>query len=413
MKSTRPITMALGAIALFSSALAASEESASAPVLPVPVVAAAHQLGQSYVFLRVYEDSLVVRIEITTTDMEERLAFGWDTDQGIELSDVESVLDSIRSYVEPRIELEVEGQPLDLAFRSVDVRFLEVADFVMLTYVVDNTSGIPDELAVTFPALFDIDPDRSNFLLIEHNWKTGTFNAENIVGVFTSGALTQSVDLSSSNTLRGFIAMVRQGVWHIWIGLDHILFLVALILPAVLLRENGQWKPVPSFKKALVAIVVIVSFFTIAHTVTLSLAALEVIRLPSRLVESIIAASIAVAAWANLVPRLSIREGTIAFLFGLFHGFGFASVLSDIGLGGEHLVLSLLGFNIGVELGQVAIICAIFPFLFLLRKQRIYLSILRYGSLALIAVALLWVFERVFEFNVPIGSTVRGLLGAG
>lgn len=207
--------------------------------------------------------------------------------------------------------------------------------------------------------------------------------------------------------------MVGQGIWHILIGLDHILFLVALILPAVLIRKDGEWEPVDSFRKALYTIVGIVTFFTLAHSVTLSLAALDVIRLPSRLVESVIAGSIAVAAWANLVPKLRIREAAIAFGFGLFHGFGFASVLSDIGLGREHLVLSLLGFNIGVELGQIVIICALFPVLFLLRRHRIYAWILRYGSLVLIALALLWVVERVFDVNVPIMGFVRSVFGGG
>jgi hypothetical protein len=380
---------------------------------PAPVTAAAHELGQGYFFFRVYEDSLVVRLEITTRDLNTALGFGWDLDQGVDEAAVRSALDAIRAYVEPRMSVAIAGEALDLVYHGFDVRFLEVADFVQLHYSISETTGIPDLIDVTYPILFEVDPQHRNFLVVEHNWQTGTFSSEAIVGIFSPREPTQSLDLSSSNALRGFVAMIKQGVWHIWIGLDHILFLVALILPAVLVREEGAWQPVPSFKKALYNIVGIVSFFTLAHTVTLSLAALELISLPPKLVESIIAGSIAVAAWANLVPKLSIREAAIAFAFGLFHGFGFASVLSDIGLGREHLVLSLLGFNIGVELGQIAIICAIFPVLFLLRKQRVYMWILKFGSIALIAIALLWVFERVFEFNVPIGSTVRSVLGVG
>ena len=191
-------------------------------------------------------------------------------------------------------------------------------------------------------------------------------------------------------------------MWHIWIGLDHILFLIALVLPSVLFREGGRWEPVADFRTALIKIVTIVTFFTIAHTVTLSLAALDVVRLSSRLVESVIAGSIGVAAWTNLVPKINVKEWSIAFVFGLFHGFGFASVLGDIGIGREHLVLSLLSFNIGVELGQLAVVCAIFPFLFLLRKTPLFGWILRFGSWFLIFVALLWVFERTFDFNVPL-----------
>ena len=161
----------------------------------------------------------------------------------------------------------------------------------------------------------------------------------------------------------------------------------------------------------------IVTFFTIAHSVTLSMAALGVIRLPSRPVEAVIAASIAVAAWANLMPQLRIREWSIAFIFGLFHGFGFASVMGEIGMGREHLVLSLLGFNLGVEIGQVAIICAVFPFLYLLRRTRVYVPFMKWGSILLIGIAGLWVLERTLGFDVPLRGTVEALwdrlLGGG
>jgi hypothetical protein len=120
-----------------------------------------------------------------------------------------------------------------------------------------------------------------------------------------------------------------------------------------------------------------------------------------------------VAAWANLVPKLKIREAAIAFAFGLFHGFGFATVLGNLGLGREHMVLSLLGFNIGVELGQIAIICAIFPLLFLIRKARAYRWIMGMGSLGLIALALIWLYERAFEVNVPMMAIARRLTGTG
>ncbi len=377
---------------------------------PVMAVAAAHAVGQSYMFLRVYEDSLMVKLEVTVDDIEKRLNLGLDPKSATRL-DVEANLDSIRSYVESRYSLSTVEGSLTPHFRGFDVLFLEVAHFVVLNYAITETRGIPNELTTSLSVFFDSDPQRRNFLIIEHNWKTGTFNSETIVGTFSPSQPLLTLDLTKSATWRGFVAMIRQGVWHIWIGLDHILFLVALTLPAVLIRKDGRWEPVNSFRKALYTIVVIVSFFTIAHSVTLSLAALDVIRLPSRFVESVIAGSIAVAAWANLMPKLRIREAAIAFAFGLFHGFGFATVLGDLGLGREHMVLSLLGFNIGVELGQVAIICAIFPVLFFLRKTAAYAWIMRGGSIALIGLALIWLVERAFDFNVPIMGIARGIVG--
>ncbi len=377
-----------------------------------PTTAQAHAVGQSYIFLRVYEDSLVVTIELTAKDLQKRLNLGWGP-TGVTKADVESKLGLIRSYIEPHFGLRTAAGALTPRYQSFDMLYLEVADFVLLRYVITGTKGIPDILTSRYDALFDMNPDQRNFFIIEHNWKTGTFNSETIVGVFTPSQPSITIDLSKSSTWRGFVAMIGQGIWHIWIGLDHILFLVALALPAVMVRTNGRWEPVGSFKKALIAIVTIVSFFTLAHSVTLSLAALDIITLPSRFVESVIAGSIAVAAMANLLPQLRIREAALAFSFGLFHGFGFATVLGDLGLGREHMVLSLLGFNIGVELGQLAIICAVFPVFFLLRKTTAYGWIMRAGSLGLIVLAMIWLMERAFDFNVPILGIVRRVLGMG
>ncbi|MEO1625725.1 MAG: HupE/UreJ family protein, partial [Bacteroidota bacterium] len=126
--------------------------------------------------------------------------------------------------------------------------------------------------------------------------------------------------------------------------------------------------------------------------------------LSSRWVETIIAFSIALAALHNIVPIFKTREWLIAFGFGLFHGFGFASVLGEKGLSGDFMVLSLLGFNVGVELGQVLIICMIFPVLFLIRKTKLYPYIITYGSALLIFISLYWVIERGFEVDLPLGA---------
>ncbi|NNF27571.1 MAG: HupE/UreJ family protein, partial [Gemmatimonadetes bacterium] len=321
-------------------------------------------------------------------------------------------LDRIREYMEARFSLSSGGQPLELRFTGHDVRFVDWGDFVMLTYASTGLEAVPDTIDIHFSPFFEWNSDHRDMVIIEHNWKTGTFNNEASVSLIMSpGNTNQTLDLTSSSVLRGFVAMIWQGVWHILIGLDHILFLIALVLPAVLTRQEGRWKPAEDFRTALIKLVAIVTFFTIAHSVTLSLAALDMVRFPSRLIESIIAASIAVAAAANLMPQLHIREWSIAFLFGLFHGFGFATVLGDIGLAREFLVLTLLGFNIGVELGQIAIVILVFPVLFLLRGTILYRWIFRAGSVFLILIALHWVAERGFGWSLPIRRILSGFLG--
>jgi len=211
--------------------------------------------------------------------------------------------------------------------------------------------------------------------------------------------------------LRGFSAMVRLGTHHIWIGIDHILFLMALLLPAVVQRQDHKWVPVESFRKAIIHVIKVVTVFTVAHTITLSLAALNAVSLSSRLVESIIALSIAIAALNIIVPVFKERIWMVVFAFGLFHGFGFASVLSEIGIPSNYMVHSLLGFNVGVELGQVAIVVGLFPVLYFLGRSLIYSRyVLPATTLVLITISLYWFVERAFLIDLPAGAIVNSLI---
>ena len=139
----------------------------------------------------------------------------------------------------------------------------------------------------------------------------------------------------------------------------------------------------------------VVTAFTAAHSITLCLAALGLVSLPSRWVESAIAASVVLAALNNLWPLVDGRRWAVAFGFGLVHGFGFASVLADLGLPSDALATALVGFNLGVELGQLAIVAAFLPLAFVLRGTLAYRRVaFPLGSLAIAGVALVWLVER-------------------
>jgi hypothetical protein len=179
------------------------------------------------------------------------------------------------------------------------------------------------------------------------------------------------------------------------------LFLIALLLPSVLRRENNRWIGVTAFRPALVNVLKIVTAFTLAHSLTLSLAALGVVKIPSRITESAIAASVALAALNNLKPMISRREWMIAFAFGLVHGFGFATALGDLGLVRGALAVTLVGFNLGVEIGQLAIVAVFLPVAFKLRRTWLYqVPMLRVGSGVIILIAGTWFAERVFDFKL-------------
>lgn len=391
----------------------------------VPITSQAHKMEQSLIYLRIYEElGIEGRFEIHVNELKE--IFGIDFGLHPKTEKIEPYAKEIQTYLLKHSAFSSELGTHKIMFTGeISELWLTTGNFVNFHFKLENSQILPEDLTVTYSAFIDENPEHTNLLGMEYNWKAGLINNEAIISLFfTKGETTQTLSLTDRSVWKGFIGMIKQGVWHIWIGLDHILFLLALILPSVVRRkkpvlvEGGVkstkqkydiwgWEPVLKFKPAFIYILKIVTFFTLAHTITLSLASLNIINLPSRWVESIIAFSIGLAAYHNIRPIFKGKDWVIAFVFGLFHGFGFASVMADLGFKGEFLTWSLLGFNLGVEIGQVIIIMAIFPILFFMRKLKIYPKFLVWLSVALIVISLYWLVERVFEINLRLDDYIR------
>ncbi len=375
----------------------------------------AHSLEQSYVYLTVSDDALSGRIELNIPDLNSALGTDLATDGSLTDADIAPHIEDIRNYLISRVGFAPNGA----AEKSLPLTHYELTSIPLTQYLIYHFE-FPDfgsklqYVDVDYAVLFDEVPSHRGMLMIETNWGTGTFENEAQVSLDFNGSNTsQRLDLSDSSVWRGFGILVRQGIHHIWIGIDHILFLLALLLPSVVRRESGVWTPVTEFRPAFIYVIKVVTIFTIAHTITLSLASLDLFTMPSRLVESVIALSIAIAAAEVLHPIFRGRIWVIVFAFGLFHGFGFATVLGDLGIPPKYMVHSLLGFNIGVEIGQVVIVCAIFPLLYLFRKWWIYRRlVLTYGSIMLIVVSLYWFIERGFGIDLPAGSIKNAIIDA-
>ena len=206
---------------------------------------------------------------------------------------------------------------------------------------------------------------------------------------------------TSSDLSDTFMTYVKEGIHHILTGYDHLLFLLCLLLPAVYNRVNNQWVPVTSSTTAVRHTLYIATAFTLAHSITLTVAALNIISLPSRWVESAIAFSIAVAALNNIFPSiLGAKQIRIAFCFGLIHGFGFASALSDLPLHTSARLMALFSFNFGIELGQITCILFFFPLALALRSLVFYRQVMfKGGSMVACVLALLWMTQRILDLN--------------
>jgi hypothetical protein len=210
-----------------------------------------------------------------------------------------------------------------------------------------------------------------------------------------------------------FLGFVREGIHHILIGYDHILFLLSLLLPAVWIRSavadprtgftRTRWIPSDNLRLALANVLKVVTAFTVAHSITLALSVFDIVNPPSRWVESVIAASVVLAALNNIRPVISEARWKLTFVFGLVHGFGFASALKDAGLAKGALAGPLVGFNLGVEIGQLCIVALVLPLAWSLRGTRTYRGAFAAGSLAIAAVAGIWLVQRAFDLSLIAG----------
>lgn len=374
----------------------------AALVLSSTLAAHAHNIGESYLYLQVYQETVTGRFEVALSDLNQALGLA-GTELEITAANLNERIGFLQDYYLQHVRISNPQGPLSIDF--TEHRILDAnGGYALLSFDLGGLTGVPKTLRFDYSVLLDEEADHRGFLLVEHNWATGTFANENqISAIFSPSTRHQELDLTTSGRLKGFLAVVHLGIEHIWEGVDHILFLVALLLPAVLRRENGAWKPVEKFTPALINVVKIVTAFTVAHSITLTLASLGIVDLPGRLVEVIIAASIAIAAADLIFPVFRGRVWLVVVGFGLFHGFGFAGALSEMGILREHLGLSLFGFNLGVEIGQIAIVAALVPILFLLRRQGFYRKLVLPAAAALmILVSCAWVIERAFDVDLPI-----------
>ena len=393
--------------------------------LLIPISTFAHRPDRSLIYLRVYETTGIEgRFEMNVLDLNKHL--GLDLRKHPTVEEIRVYEEQIKAYILKNAAFSsVNGDHKIIFTGEISTLWVNIGSFARFHFELENTEPLPDDMDVTFSVFLDENPAHTNGLGFEYNWKAGLINNEKIIALdFTQSYKTKTLSLTNTSIWKGFVEMVRQGIWHIWIGLDHILFIIALILPSVVRRKRetdgpnkGQniksffnlssWEPVKKFRPAFWYILKVITFFTIAHTITLSLASLNLISLPSRFVESIIALSIGLAAYNNIRTIFKGRDWIIAFVFGLFHGFGFATVLSELGFNGEFLTLSLLGFNIGVEIGQVVIIALIFPILYLIRNLKLYPIFLTVLSVLLIFISLYWFVERSLEINLLFDDYLR------
>jgi hypothetical protein len=295
--------------------------------------------------------------------------------------------DALRAYLAAHVAMTGDGRECSVAAGGEPVRWQRETGQVHVTLAIACPSR-PARLDIRCDVLFDGDPAHRAYFSLEDARTTH-------VGVFTRERRTTSVDVRDFRFAAGVVEFVREGMRHIFTGLDHLLFLLALLLPASLVRTGAEWTPRGSLRATVREVLKVVTAFTAAHSVTLCLSFFGVLAPPAQWVEVAIALSVLAAAWNNLRPFLPGRAWAMALAFGLVHGLGFAGALKNLALPIHARGIALAAFNAGVEVGQLVVVAAVLPLLHAASTRRWYPRlVMGAGSLAIAWLAVLWILER-------------------
>ena len=395
----------------------------------VSLPAFAHKESDAYLNLRTdpaNDHVLKGQWDIALRDLDFAIGIDSNHDGAITWGEVQAHRAQIERYAMARLTIKGDGltcgtQPTG---QKIDNHTDGAYDVILFDAVCDKE--IPARLGVVYHLFNDVDPYHRGIITVH--------TAQNTAGaVLGPENPTISLDLRNPDRWGQFRSFVTDGIWHIWTGTDHLLFILSLLLPAVLIRRRNDsqdvsgagrgllagtagigtlvsarpragwhWAAVEAWWPAFIDVVKVISAFTVSHSVTLTLAVLGIVDLPSRLVECGIAISVIVAAGNNLYPFVRQRVWLLAFAFGFIHGLGFASALSGLQLPPLAMAASLGGFNVGVEIGQEAVVLLVMPLAFLLRHTVFYKNyVMRVGSILIIAMATGWLIQRAFDVLIP------------
>lgn len=324
---------------------------------------------------KLHIDGTAARFELEVSAHDLAVALGIETDltTPIPQASFEARQDVLSQYLRTHLYLAANGEACESAPPVAD--YADLPDEIDLSLAFTCPAHIA-HIALTYLLFFDIDPaHRSLGKLITPDGAAEEFLFDSTIFIYEAEVAQPAPQLPWAER---FARIFVLGVEHILVGYDHILFVLALLLVSA-----RFWQ-----------IIKVVTAFTVAHSLTLGLAWYGVIELSARLVESLIALSIAYVAVENIVRRRFERRWAVAGGFGLVHGLGFYSVLSDLDLGGSGVVTTLLAFNLGVEAGQVAIVALFYLPLVWWLRQSWYLASARAASMLILAVAAWWLVER-------------------
>jgi hypothetical protein len=366
----------------------------------------AHQTPSTMVLLDVSPKTVAVELQLPLGELE--LAFGHEITKDPEHL-IEKFGPQLKEYLLAHIHpmtskdqpwvVEVTDMTVGKSEQTATGPYQEITVHLVLT---------PPVGVSTRKFIFDYDVimhqlvTHSALVSIRSDWELGKTNKEpvevGIIRVDTATTLIYPLEINlekGGNWWTGFKGMFALGMEHIKEGTDHLLFLLVLLLPATLTVNGKNWGRFGGVKYSIIKLLKVVTAFTIGHSITLLIGALGWFHLPTQPVEGLIAVSILVSAVHAIRPIFAGKEMYVAAGFGLVHGLAFATVLSNLNLDASTMVLSILGFNIGIEVMQLFVIVSIVPWIILLSQTPFYKWIRVVWAVLAGLAALSWIIERL------------------
>jgi hypothetical protein len=258
----------------------------------------------------------------------------------------------------------------------------------------------PRDFLIDYDAVIHQVPNHFALVKITQDFNNGVFTEDKAVTVgvirydFSNNSVPPLiVNVTAGGMFKGFYTMVALGMHHIWVGIDHILFLLTLLIVAPLAVKDGKWTLFQGLSFTIKRFLTISLAFTIGHSAALVFGAFDILPVNQKLIEALIAMSILLTALHAIRPFFSNREAFVSFGFGMVHGLAFSESLKSLQLALLPKAISILGFNVGIELMQIIIMAVAFPFL-LISRYKIYNQLRIIFAVITIIIAVIWIIER-------------------
>lgn len=337
-------------------------------------------LRENYLTINTNNSNLEAILDFESDYLDKTIKTDLNNNEIVSWKELKSKKNEIIAYTLGHVKISSDGKECLPVVKDFVIHRLVEQSYIKLFMDFDCKSP-QDTISIKYDLFFDIDSSEKLFITIDNNSSKKPW-------LLSSHKNSIDIDLKEESIWQSFINFVIEGIWHIWIGFDHILFLLMLLVFSVSKVDS-------KYKEVLFEVLKIVTAFSIAHSITLVLSVLNIIEANMRWIEIFIAISVLVTALNNIFKVVKKDIWVIAFVFGLIHGFGFANVLKELILNSSTLTSTLLGFNLGVEIGQVAIVLVVVPLLYYAKESRFYKNFFVYGISFLTAiVSLLWIYER-------------------